>query len=82
MTDLENVEKETYARLKELQPQVRDIYINIEKGKIVKKSLKTYQKMHPKPQPSLSPSKNIRFPISPQIQALVVKNILYEGSMI
>ena len=82
---LKQSEKENNRRLVELQKQVRDIYLIMEEQKIQKKSLEAFQKATPpSSSPSPAPSEQIQKkfePISPQVKALIARNVLYEGNM-
>jgi len=65
---------------------VRDVYIQLEEQRVVKKSLEAYEKSNAPSNstPSQAPSKQKRRkfdPIPPEIQGLVAKNVFYEGCM-
>jgi transposase len=84
ITELEASEKTSHERLKELQKEVREIYLQMDRQRVMKESLKAFQKAHPEPEAPPPPSQSIRKkyqPIPKETKALVAKKVLYEGSL-
>ncbi len=80
---LDSEERHERQRLQELQKEVRESYETLERKRTNKQALRAYNKANPAPATAPAPSelkhkKNEK--ISPEVEALVAKKVLYEGS--
>lgn len=77
--------RKTQEHLKKLQQEVRTAYLHLEEQRIIQKGLQAYEKNSPASVPdSIPPSAKRRkkgSAIPSEIKALIVKKVMYEGSM-
>ena len=67
IAEIEHTEQNYHDRLKELQKEVRDIYVKMDQQRVVKSSLQAFHEAHPEPKAPNPPSQNIRLLIFIQV---------------